>query len=44
VVATLPGHRWEVAYAALFLMSHDASYINGQYLFVDGGLLSGSVK
>jgi NAD(P)-dependent dehydrogenase (short-subunit alcohol dehydrogenase family) len=38
------GTAWEVAYAALFLMSRDASYINGQDLFVDGGLMSGIVK
>lgn len=38
------GTGWEVAYAALFLMSHDASYINGQDLFVDGGLMSRIVR
>lgn len=32
------GTAWEVAHAALFLISHDASYVNGQDLFVDGGL------
>lgn len=35
------GTAWEVANAALFLMSNDASYINGHDLMVDGGLLSG---
>jgi NAD(P)-dependent dehydrogenase (short-subunit alcohol dehydrogenase family) len=38
----IPGGRqgtgWEVAYAALFLMSSEASYINGQVLAVDAGL------
>ena len=38
----IPGGRqgtgWEVAYAALFLMSGEASYINGQILAVDAGL------
>lgn len=38
----IPGGRqgtgWEVAYAALFLMSGEASYINGQVLAVDAGL------
>lgn len=32
------GTGWEVAYAMLFLLSHESSYINGQALFVDGGL------
>jgi NAD(P)-dependent dehydrogenase (short-subunit alcohol dehydrogenase family) len=35
------GTGWEVAHAALFLISHDASYVNGQDLIVDGGLISG---
>jgi NAD(P)-dependent dehydrogenase (short-subunit alcohol dehydrogenase family) len=30
----------EVAKAALFLASDDASYVNGQYLLVDGGMAS----
>lgn len=38
----IPGGRqgtgWEVAHAALFLMSGEASYINGQILAVDAGL------
>jgi len=38
----IPGGRqgtgWEVAYAALFLMSGEASYVNGQILAVDAGL------
>jgi NAD(P)-dependent dehydrogenase (short-subunit alcohol dehydrogenase family) len=38
------GTAWEVAHAALFLISHDASYINGHDLFVDGGLLSSIVR
>jgi NAD(P)-dependent dehydrogenase (short-subunit alcohol dehydrogenase family) len=32
------GSAWEVASAALFLLSDDASYITGQRLVVDGGL------
>jgi NAD(P)-dependent dehydrogenase (short-subunit alcohol dehydrogenase family) len=32
------GTGWEVAYAALFLMSDEASYVTGQSLVVDGGL------
>jgi len=35
------GTGWEVAYAALFLMSHEASYVNGHALVVDGGLTGG---
>jgi NAD(P)-dependent dehydrogenase (short-subunit alcohol dehydrogenase family) len=31
------GTAWEVAYAALFLLSHESSYITGQTLAVDGG-------
>jgi NAD(P)-dependent dehydrogenase (short-subunit alcohol dehydrogenase family) len=32
------GSPWEVAYAAVFLLSGEASYISGQALVVDGGL------
>lgn len=32
------GTAWEVAYAAIFLLSNEASYITGQKLVVDGGL------
>jgi NAD(P)-dependent dehydrogenase (short-subunit alcohol dehydrogenase family) len=32
------GTAWEVAYAAVFLLSGEASYITGQTIVVDGGL------
>lgn len=32
------GTAWEVAYAAVFVLSGEASYITGQILVVDGGL------
>lgn len=32
------GTPWEVAYATLFLVSNESSYINSQVLIVDGGL------
>ena len=35
------GTGWEVGYAAVFLMSHESSYVNAHTLFVDGGHLSG---
>jgi NAD(P)-dependent dehydrogenase (short-subunit alcohol dehydrogenase family) len=34
------GTAWEVAYAALFLLSNEASYITGHSLPVDGGLVA----
>ena len=35
------GEAWDIAYAALFLVSDEAKYITGQVLAVDGGLTSG---
>lgn len=32
------GTGWEVAYACLFLISNESSYVNGHALLVDGGL------
>jgi len=32
------GTGWEVAYAVLYLLSHEASYVNAHALVVDGGL------
>lgn len=32
------GTAWEVAYAALFLLSHEASFINAQVIVADGGI------
>jgi NAD(P)-dependent dehydrogenase (short-subunit alcohol dehydrogenase family) len=32
------GTAWEVAYATVFLLSHEAGYVSGQSLVVDGGL------
>ena len=35
---------WEVAYAALFLMSNESSYVNAHTLFLDAGHLAGIVR
>lgn len=35
------GTGWEVAHATLFLMSHEASFVNAHALVVDGGLAAG---
>jgi NAD(P)-dependent dehydrogenase (short-subunit alcohol dehydrogenase family) len=32
------GTGWEIAYATVFLLSEEASYITGQTLKVDGGM------
>ena len=41
IPARRQGTAWEVAYASLFLLSDEASYITGQSLIVDGGLTIG---
>jgi NAD(P)-dependent dehydrogenase (short-subunit alcohol dehydrogenase family) len=38
------GTAWEVAYATLFLLGTESSYVNGQVLVVDGGLSIGAVR
>jgi NAD(P)-dependent dehydrogenase (short-subunit alcohol dehydrogenase family) len=35
------GTGWEVAYASLFLISRESSYVNATSLLVDGGLAVG---
>src|SRR4030088_2752525 len=38
------GTGWEGAYAALFLISNESSYVNAHTLFLDGGHLVGIVS
>jgi NAD(P)-dependent dehydrogenase (short-subunit alcohol dehydrogenase family) len=38
------GTAWEVAYATLFLLGAESSYVNGHVLIVDGGLSIGAVR
>jgi NAD(P)-dependent dehydrogenase (short-subunit alcohol dehydrogenase family) len=38
------GTGWEVAHAALFLISNESSYVNEHSLFLDGGHLGGIVR
>jgi hypothetical protein len=38
------GTGWEAAYAALFLISNESSYVNAHTLFLDGGHLGGIVR
>jgi NAD(P)-dependent dehydrogenase (short-subunit alcohol dehydrogenase family) len=38
------GTGWEVGYAALFLLSHEASYVNAQDIRVDGGHFYGILR
>jgi hypothetical protein len=33
--------RWEIAYTALFLMSHESSYVNAFTITVDAGSVIG---
>ncbi len=41
IPAQRQGTGWEVAYAALFLLGEESSYITGQSVIVDGGLTIG---
>lgn len=41
---TRQGTAWEVAYAALFLISAESSYVNGHELVCDGGLSVGLAR
>lgn len=38
------GTGWEVAYATLYLISHESSYVNAHALLADGGLSIGVVR
>ena len=38
------GTGWEVAYAAVFLLSNESSYVNAHTLFLDGGHMAGIVR
>jgi NAD(P)-dependent dehydrogenase (short-subunit alcohol dehydrogenase family) len=38
------GTGWEVAYAALFLISNESSYVNAHTLFLDAGRMAGIVR
>ncbi len=38
------GTAWEVAYPTIFLISHEASYINAQTIVVDGGSVNNIVR
>jgi len=44
VMCRTPAGRWgepeDVGHAALFLASKAANFVNGQVLFVDGGILA----
>jgi NAD(P)-dependent dehydrogenase (short-subunit alcohol dehydrogenase family) len=41
IPARRQGTAWEIAYAALYLLSAESSYVTGQSLIVDGGLTVG---
>jgi len=38
------GTGWEVAYAALFLISNESSYVNAHTLFLDAGHMAGILR
>jgi NAD(P)-dependent dehydrogenase (short-subunit alcohol dehydrogenase family) len=38
------GTGWKVAYAVLFLISNESSYVNAHTLFLDAGHMAGIVR
>ena len=42
--SAIRGIGWEVAYAALFLISNESSYVGVQTLFLDAGHIGGNLR